>query len=369
MQLNMKFYTLTLLFFILLLTKQQNAQVYNFMHYNVDDGLPQANADCLLQDSLGNLWISTQVGAVRFDGSNYFLLNEEKGLASHLVRKIFLDSKQNLWFGTYHGLSFYNYDTITNFTTNQGLPDNYINFIWNDQNDVLWVMTGKGAAYLHKGKFEKIDLPDASLQLYSSKLYEGEVYLATNKGLWIQKNKTFRKSKYSELEKFQIVDIEFFNNRTWLTTHENGLVTIGENDTITYYNSNTGFITNYTTKLLRTYNDHLWIGTEGNGAIRYDGKEFVQFSEENGMKNTSVLDLIEDSEINIWFGGRNGIVMFNPHNPFVHYLNANRESEESIFGMLNDNEGNLWFTTYGNGLSKFDGSTFTYFTEEDGIWR
>ena len=34
---------------------------------------------------------------------------------------------------------------------------------------------------------------------------------------------------------------------------------------------------------------------------------------------------------------------------------------------MKDNEGNLWIGTYGSGLMKYDGKTYTYYTQKDGL--
>ena len=35
--------------------------------------------------------------------------------------------------------------------------------------------------------------------------------------------------------------------------------------------------------------------------------------------------------------------------------------------ILEDSHGNLWFGTDGGGVSKYDGETFTHFTEKEGL--
>ena len=34
---------------------------------------------------------------------------------------------------------------------------------------------------------------------------------------------------------------------------------------------------------------------------------------------------------------------------------------------LEDKYGNIWLGTYGGGLSKYDGKTFTHYTEKEGL--
>lgn len=359
---------ITAFFILCMLSATSQAQLYNIKHYSVEDGLPQANSDCLIQDSLGYIWIATQVGAVRFDGFNYMLLNEEQGLATHIIRRIFLDKNNNLWFGTYNGLSFYNYDTIVNYSTKDGLPSKFIQHLWEDENQNLWVMTAKGACYFNGTQFVSNENSLGLKGVNSSFKNEDKVFLATNKGIVIQKDGKFYDSHYGKIKDFQIADIVKDNQgNIWATTRSKGLLKILNDDSYIVYNEENGFATNYLSHLQLSHNGKLWIGTEGKGVILFDGESFINISEENGLTNTSVLDIMEDQESNIWLGGRNGISMINPHDPFTHYPDANKSSKESVFGMLHDSQDNLWFTTYGNGLSMYDGQKFRYFSESDGI--
>ena len=41
--------------------------------------------------------------------------------------------------------------------------------------------------------------------------------------------------------------------------------------------------------------------------------------------------------------------------------------ESNIRCMLQDKRGNIWFGSAGGGVSKFDGKSFTHFTEKEGL--
>jgi ligand-binding sensor domain-containing protein len=62
---------------------------------------------------------------------------------------------------------------------------------------------------------------------------------------------------------------------------------------------------------------NLWFGTLNEGVYRYDGKNFKNFTDKDGLVNNEV-----------WF-------------------------------VLEDKNGNLWIGTRGFGLSRYDGKTFT----------
>ncbi|RXM59651.1 two-component regulator propeller domain-containing protein, partial [Chryseobacterium sp. CH1] len=39
--------------------------------YNIDNGLPQSSAKAIVKDKYGFIWISTENGLVRYDGSSF----------------------------------------------------------------------------------------------------------------------------------------------------------------------------------------------------------------------------------------------------------------------------------------------------------
>ncbi|MEF9478677.1 hypothetical protein OWR28_14110 [Chryseobacterium sp. 1B4] len=43
--------------------------------YNIDNGLPQSSAKAIVKDKYGFIWISTENGLVRYDGSSFITFN------------------------------------------------------------------------------------------------------------------------------------------------------------------------------------------------------------------------------------------------------------------------------------------------------
>lgn len=71
----------------------------------------------------------------------------------------------------------------------------------------------------------------------------------------------------------------------------------------------------------------------------------------------------QDSRGNLWFGG-DGASRYDGES--LEHFPVNEEFGVSIRGMTEDQAGNVWFATSG-GLSKYDGESFTRFTEADGL--
>ena len=55
---------------------------------------------------------------------------------------------------------------------------------------------------------------------------------------------------------------------------------------------------------LQDKDGNLWFGTTGEGVYRYDGKEFIQFTVQDGLSNNKIWSILEDKSGNLWIGTR-----------------------------------------------------------------
>lgn len=149
--------------------------------------------------------------------------------------------------------------------------------------------------------------------------------------------------------------------------------------------------TNKSTKLTKTQNTSkhqnihsslqdkdgkLWFGTSGEGVYRYDGKEFTQFTEKDGLSNNSIWSILEDKSGNIWFGTDDGLCRFDGKKiskiPFT-IANSNGfgisiplSGKISVWSMLQDKNGTIWFGT-SQDLYCYDGKSFSRFLNKGNI--
>jgi len=59
----------------------------------------------VFRDSYNNIWIGTELGIIRFDGTNWVVFTVADGLISNEIRCIYEDNNNNLWIGTDGGIS------------------------------------------------------------------------------------------------------------------------------------------------------------------------------------------------------------------------------------------------------------------------
>jgi ligand-binding sensor domain-containing protein len=111
---------------------------------------------------------------------------------------------------------------------------------------------------------------------------------------------------------------------------------------------------------------HLWFGTLGGGVSRYDGQTFTSFTEEDGLVNNYLRCIIEDRQGNLWFGTDEGVSKYDGRK-FTSYTEKDGLCNNLVNAILQDAQGNYWFGTDEGGLSRFDGKKFTTYTDKDGL--
>jgi len=97
----MKIYLLLTCPLMLVLSYSSFSQEYSYTHYDVKDGLAGSNVYCITQDKQGFLWIGTDAGLSRFDGTHFKNFTLEDGLPDIEVLQIFADSRDRIWMGPF----------------------------------------------------------------------------------------------------------------------------------------------------------------------------------------------------------------------------------------------------------------------------
>lgn len=82
------------------------AQRYNFKFYGQEDGLQNLAVQVVLQDREGFLWVGTQNGLFRYDGSQFKRFTKDDGLPGARIESLQEAADGTLWVGTSTGLAW-----------------------------------------------------------------------------------------------------------------------------------------------------------------------------------------------------------------------------------------------------------------------
>ncbi|MCW3090353.1 MAG: hypothetical protein JWP81_1422 [Ferruginibacter sp.] len=137
--------------------------------------------------------------------------------------------------------------------------------------------------------------------------------------------------------------------------------------------------------IMQAKSGKLWFATI-DGVYIYDGKSlptgqagFTPFiiTEAAGgyvSSNNNAEHILEDKAGNIWFGGRGNEGVYRYDGKTVTNIKLKElfqrgqrpKAHNWAWPQLQDKNGNIWFSNWG-GVYRYDGKSFTTFTEEDGL--
>ena len=405
--------------FILCKTQPLIAQRFSFTQYNIEHGLTQSQARAFAQSPSRHLWIATQGGISRFDGSQFYsLTRSENGLASMAVSALVTDESGRIFIGTHDGLSVFDGKRIRNyrladkegfsrihaliknkkgeiyglnnqqlFTFSQdkmisvkysGIPDEPVTAImFSPEGNLIAAVYGKGIYELTGRAWKlKTQLPEPSgslkpfyvIQLFFDRNAKDKLWIVTHDKIFTFHNDQLKEFENDQLEsetvKFLSIEQDESNN-LWVGTLM-GAYCISSKKT-QFFNSLNGFTDNAVNKIFRDAENNMWFATEGAGIYKYDGDQTMILDKAQGLSNEVVMGFATDREGAMWmhcFG--NTLFKLHSGNKIDIKLPVADSIHYSISHLFNDKDGNIWIGTNGAGLWKYDGKKFDTFPYQRG---
>jgi len=385
-----------------------------FKHYrHVPNDLSSGKVTAILRDHQGRLWVGTHNGLDRLDertGKFIHYRNEPgnpRSLSSNNVRAIYEDHRGALWIGT--GLFWENNNDggLNRFDRNTGTFTRYLNdpenphslinnkvrAIFEDSRGTFWVGTaGDGLHTMdrEKGSFERrLYNPAKPEELSRPKLKPGSYDHITfinedsTGAIWIGTHSaginrydpvTKKITHYQSDNGFP--DSTCWNGFTshdgvlWISTQNSGLLYRVDPFHRSIYNIPT---INRALSFLEDRKGYLWVGTDGNGLLKYDQHRNLikQYKNEPSnpfsLPDNRVLSLFQNQADIIWIGTLNGVRVLNTvtqqFSTIANGLNLKDSADNWFATIFQDKQGLMWFGRWGRGLISYDpkDSSFKYF--------
>lgn len=312
---------------------------YIFKQITTGEELSQAWITAVQQDYMGFMWFGTVDGLYRYDGYEF-----------KIYRSITGDSKT--------------------------LAGNYINNIFEDSNENLWVTTSKGICVYDRKADKFYQQPDwAKINMAGiSEGQNGKVYFGSYNGIFDIEPDLKTIHQYRQYPD----SADQYNNNHILLAEKDQLYFIGPYGVNTFdYKTHTisqkivlpGYFTGYNiNNLLRDYKGTYWIGTREHGLFYYTGgknakaKQFI-IKKYQFTGNATILTAMQSKDSILWIGTENnGLILLNLKEFYKgkldteHLLSDNTEgslSNNSIYSLYQDRQNTVWVGTY-SGLNLYN---------------
>ena len=305
--------------------------------------LPDPKVNVMLPDTGLDLWVGTDAGLVRWDGSAL----SQRGLPAALTRNSILalarDHDSNLWISTPAGIA--RMDSRGNATqeTVGGVPGE-VHAIFEDREGNLWFGGTKGL----------MQLRDARFLTYTGVAEEGgSVYVDTAGRAWIGPSSGgllwIRGSERHSivglgLERDEIYSISGGPGELWLGRKLGGVTQLREEAGILHartYTAADGLAPGIVYAAYRARDGTVWAGTLSGAVSRIQNGRITRFTSANGLSADAVNTIAETPDGVIWAGTAGGLEAFR-HGNWRRYSGEDGLPPGSVNTLAVDRDGVLW---------------------------
>lgn len=111
---------------------------------------------------------------------------------------------------------------------------------------------------------------------------------------------------------------------------------------------------------------YLWFGSYGGGISRFDGANFLNDGEEEGLPSNFVRCIAEDKLGNLWIGTDDGMCTFDGKT-FVPFAKNGFPKNTIVKSIIFDKHQTLWIGTQDDGLFSYTAGKITHLTTPNGL--
>lgn len=299
---------------------------YNFQYITLNEGLSHADANTIIKDNKGFLWIGTYSGLNRFDGIHIksYYNNLEGAERPNANRILDMDISDDgiIWIGSAYGI--YSFDTNTETFTNYQAKDNLNNkAIWKIiiQTQYIYLQDKNNKIHLYKIDKKQHQLIPINHEINHKPIQT--IHKDNKHNVWSVSS-----------DKITVIYPD-------LSTKEYKRPAIN-------HNINCILIDTSTNKALFAANGEIYHYTISKNQFKYNNKTI--------LTNIPIIsDIKKETENDYWIGTQNGLFKLNINNNTFEYIDTEsgpfKLKSKHINRLLIDDTGTLFIATYAGGVN------------------
>ena len=359
--------------------------------YPAVKGSPNSKINCFLSLDNSELWVGTNKGVVRWNGTELTRSGVPRALQQIAVLTMIRDQDANFWLGTSRGLLRVNTNGVSSVGRPTFAADVPVNALFEDREGNVWMGSARGLERLRDSAFVTYSFrglksqsmgplyvdPDANTwfapidgglrwlkrgkggQVTVAGLAHDTVYSITGSGndLWVGRQRgglthlhylrgAFTAKTYTQVDGLAQNSVyavyEGHDGSVWSGTLSGGVSEL-RNGHFTNYTTTDGLAANAISSIAEGADGTMWFGTP-KGLSAMSQKRWQTYTVSDGLPSQDVSCLLQDSTGILWIGTSEGLTYLRDGH--VHVSRGVPESLHSpIFGIGEDKNGWLWIAT------------------------
>jgi ligand-binding sensor domain-containing protein/signal transduction histidine kinase len=344
---------------------------YNCQTWSRLNGLPVNGINAISQTRDGGLWLGTVIGLVRYNGTDFKLLDLGRVSQedSSSVNSLSSARDGGLWVGLENSSFGYCDGKAFSFRSSDGWAKVdpkvwYVNSILEGRDGTVWIgAVGAALRQAHPGQYEEVLGSSTNAEAFGDGVnvrccYEdskGRIWFGTvDDGIYCwQAGKVTKLSNPNLDEKAVLCLAEDKEGQMWVGTL-GGLYCFDSN----LRQKDIPPLPMEIRALLVDREGVLWIGTAGQGLVRYQNGAYTFLRKTDGLANDYVKALMEDTEGSLWVGTVGGLSQLTDVKFKTQPAAENPDVKDAI-AVCASKKGGIWVGS-SSGLSYFDGKIKTY---------
>jgi signal transduction histidine kinase/ligand-binding sensor domain-containing protein len=347
---------------------------YVIAHWSVQDGLPSARINDVVQTRDGYLWLATLNGLARFDGVRFerFSETDTPGLVSRLISCLFEDAQGRLWYGTEMGqIGWKDASGFHSLPLPKDVMHGRVVRLIQTINGVVWAMS----------RTVLLPITDAVAGTpLETRPGESRIWdmTAGQKGaLWLL-------SEGGQIGLFNSTNVVPYpllpggGGGGWrnILGARAGGVWVLDGEHLRRYDqgrwvedrSPVPQAPSADSVLCERADGTVVIGTYGEGLVLVDAAgQAVQLNHQDGLSSDQVLSLCEDREANLWVGTAHGLNRITPRVVKIIKPTGNWDNR-TVTSVAAASQGGVWVGTEGAGLFHVDSEGKVLWHQSNGVW-
>ena len=345
-----------------------DGQVYNFTNYSLEQGIPQSTVFSVFQDSRGYLWVGTESGVARFNGSAFTIFDRSSGLPGNIARSIIEGPDGNIWVGTDAGIGIFDGRDWKKVSSSEGLQGSAIIKLVPDPQGRVWAATNDAGVNIlsYQGDSLTIEHLNKDKGLTANFVLDilhdssGKTWIAMIGGINIvtfnsTKPTVYNLGDYTLLPSNLVSCIdEDSEGNFWVGTLNAGAFELkkeGDQFHVVPFNNQKGIGDSRIWDVFCDDDDIVWFGSNENGLYRWAKGEMLNISSKNGLPGNLVRSIFRDRNTNLWVGSMNGLSLFNGFH-FVNYTSDDGLPGTQVLAVKPGPGNSLWVGGDGKGLAR-----------------
>ena len=372
---------------LLVLTPLLGAQDLRYLHHqswSSEDGLPQNSVHQVLQSADGYIWVATEDGLARFDGSTFqtFTRANTPAMSSNDIWCLANGLGGDLWIGTADGLLRLHAQTFSRVDEHSALiPPQLLTLLRNNSTapsaepipvtgpqGELWNYSKSTVTVTANGhRRQWTGLPGSRIEtLFVDRA--GTAWVGTNDGLAILTHTSSAPTPIPTFHGNAVLDVyEDREGNHWVGSETSGLHLLNS----VKFRTEPALAEKALTALVRATDGAIWLGTRKDGLLRFRDATLAPGVPADKLTSPIILSLAPGSGGAVWAGTPDGLNFVTPSGRVRQITSADGLPDDYIQSLLTDTDGSVWVGTR-HGLAHLSGTTHAdtridILTQADGL--